>query len=138
MPSTLEDLNALRQSVGSLPLKRWTKSDEALEEAVAKIKEDIESGGKPVINKPKKEKFTGKKKPPVAAKKKNGSAEAEKNSAEGVTLADICTRIGIDPRAGRRRLRIAKVRPETIGDSRWVFAASAVSEVEEIIKETKK
>jgi len=78
----LEDLNALRVTNGEKPLKSWSKSGDALEERIAKLKSELSAKSVAAAIDDEEKTPAGK-----AAKKQSANAPVSKRRSE--SMADV-------------------------------------------------
>jgi hypothetical protein len=152
--STLIELNALRVANNMKPLKGWKESNAKLTAAIAKLskitpaeqalKASVEvtkvpagmTAAKLAAAKEKEAKAAAKPAPAakpakVAAKKTDKQPVAKKPAIDGTSVSTIATKLGIDPKVARAKLRRAF--PEN--DGRWVFTNEAeIKKIEAILK----
>lgn len=131
--STLIELNALRIAAGMKPLKSWKESKAKLDAAVTKlsktmpVKETLKASVE--LTAPEKETI----KKLDKAVKKGVAAERTAKSVDGVSISTIATKLGIDPKVARAKLRRQEDVP-CIEGSQWLFKASDVSKIEALLK----
>jgi hypothetical protein len=158
--STLIELNALRIANNLKPLKGWKESNAKLTAAIAKLskitpaeqalKASVEvtkipagmtaaklAAAKEKAAKAKPSDPVLKKGDKIAASKKTDKQPvAKKPAIEGVSVSTIATKLGIDPKVARAKLRRAFGDADGSGKdgSRWVFSDTKAKEVEAILK----
>lgn len=147
--STLIELNALRVANNMKPLKGWKESNAKLDAAIAKLSKistaeqalkasvavtKVPAGmtaAKLAAEKAKAEKKAAPKPPSAAKKAIANHPVVKKPTIEGTSVSTIATKLGIDPKVARAKLRRAF--PEN--DGRWVFTNDAeVKKIEAILK----
>lgn len=147
--STLIELNALRVANNMKPLKGWKESNAKLTAAIAKLskitpaqqalKASVEvtkvpagmMAAKLAAAKEKEAKVAAKPAKVATPKKSDKQPVAKKPAIDGTSISTIATKLGIDPKVARAKLRRAF--PEN--DGRWVFTNEAeVKKIEAILK----